>query len=186
MRVVHRDIKPENIMIMGREPNGLLHVKLIDFGTAKLFSEGNKHKALVGSSYYIAPEVIRGKYDEACDLWSVGVIMYIMLTGTPPFNGDEDEEILQAVSIGKYDTTLPQYQALSDNAKDLLTKLLKFDPSERITAAEALSHPWFTCSEFQQLYRAHTINANTAKNMITNFKNHKKCEELCKHCKFID
>ena len=78
MRIVHRDIKPENILIVGRENNGLLNVKLIDFGTAKIFSEFSKNKALVGSSYYIAPEVIRGKYDEACDLWSIGVIMYIM------------------------------------------------------------------------------------------------------------
>ena len=173
MRVLHRDIKPENIMIMGREPTGLLRVKLIDFGTAKLFSEGNKQRALVGSSYYIAPEVIKGKYDEACDIWSVGVIMYIMLTGTPPFNGDEDDEILKAVSIGRYDTSLPQYQALSPNAKDLLTKLLKYNPSERITAAEALNHPWFTSNEFQQLYRAHTINVNAAKNLITNLEYYK-------------
>ena len=173
MRIVHRDIKPENIMIMEREPSGLLHVKLIDFGTAKLFIEGNKHKALVGSSYYIAPEVIKGKYDESCDIWSIGVIMYIMLIGTPPFNGDEDDDILKAVTNGKYDTTLPQYQALSDNAKDLLTKLLKYNPSDRITAAEALNHPWFTNNEFQQLYRANTINVNTAKNMITNLEYYK-------------
>jgi calcium-dependent protein kinase len=110
MRIIHRDIKPENIMIMGREPNGLLHVKLIDFGTAKVFIEGNKQKALVGSSYYIAPEVIRGKYDEECDLWSIGVILYIMLIGTPPFNGDDDDSILRAVEKGKYDTTREQYQ----------------------------------------------------------------------------
>ena len=117
MRVVHRDIKPENILIVGKEPTGLHRVKLIDFGTAKVFSE-SKNKALVGSSYYIAPEVIRGKYDEACDLWSIGVIMYIMLVGTPPFNGDDDDDILRAVSIGKYETTYPQYISLSDNAKD--------------------------------------------------------------------
>ena len=109
MRIVHRDIKPENIMIMGRENNGLLRVKLIDFGTAKLFLEGKKQKAFVGSSYYIAPEVIRGKYDEACDLWSIGVIMYIMLTGTPPFNGESDDDILRSVSSGEYDTNLPTY-----------------------------------------------------------------------------
>ena len=96
--------------------------------------------------------------------------MYIMLTGTPPFNGDDDDEILKAVSIGKYDTTLDSYKALTPNAKDLLTKLLKFNPSERITAAEALSHPWFNTSEFEQVYRVNTINVNTAKNMITNLE----------------
>ena len=96
-----------DILIVGKEPSGLLHVKLIDFGTAKIFSE-SKNKALVGSSYYIAPEVIRGKYDELCDLWSIGVVMYIMLVGTPPFNGEDDDDILRAVSIGKYETSYPQ------------------------------------------------------------------------------
>ena len=68
MRIIHRDIKPENIMIIRREANGFLHVKLIDFGTAKIFSEGNMQKGLVGPTYYIAPEVIKGNYDETCDI----------------------------------------------------------------------------------------------------------------------
>ena len=173
MRILHRDIKPENIMIMGRESNGLLHVKLIDFGTAKIFSEGNKQKALVGSSYYIAPEVIKGKYDEECDLWSVGVIMYIMLTGTPPFNGDDDDSILKAVAVGRYDTTIDTYQSLSKNAKDLITKLLTYNPSERITAKDALTHPWFQTKEFANIYRVNTINVNEAKNLMNNLQYYK-------------
>ena len=123
MRIIHRDLKPENIMIMGRENNGLLHIKLIDFGTAKIFQEGRKQKALVGSSYYIAPEVIRGKYDEECDLWSIGVMMYMLLIGKPPFYGEEDDSILKEISKGKYDTNSDSYKALSPNAKDLITKL---------------------------------------------------------------
>ena len=172
MRVVHRDIKPENIMIMGRE-NGLLHVKLIDFGTAKLFNERYKNKALVGSSYYIAPEVIKGKYDEACDLWSIGVIMYILLTGSPPFNGENEDEILKSVLIGKYDTNLDTYKTLSNNAKDLITKLLRFNPSERITAKEALMHPWFKTAEFTNSYRINSINSASAQAMIKNLENYK-------------
>ena len=173
MQVLHRDIKPENIMIMGREPNGLLHVKLIDFGTAKIFDVGNKQKALVGSSYYIAPEVIRGKYDEECDLWSVGVIMYMMLIGTPPFNGRDDDSIMRSAQRGKYDTSCAEYQALSPNAKDLITKLLKYDPSDRITAKDALTHPWFKTKEFSTIYRVNTISAVEAKSMIQNLENYK-------------
>ena len=173
MRVIHRDIKPENIMITGRENNGLLHVKLIDFGTAKIFIEGNKQKALVGSSYYIAPEVIRGKYDEECDLWSVGVIMYILLTGTPPFNGEDDDSILNAVSKGKYDTNIEPYKALTPEAKDLITKLLKYNPDERITAKDALTHPWFQTKEFQNISRVKTISEEEAKNMLNNLELYK-------------
>ena len=170
MRIVHRDIKPENILIVGREPSGLLNVKLIDFGTAKIFSENSKSKALVGSSYYIAPEVIRGKYDEACDLWSIGVIMYIMLVGTPPFNGEEDDDILRAVSIGKYETSYPQYQNLSFEAKDLITKLLKFNPVDRITAQEALKHPWFNTPDIQNI---DYLDENISRQMLANMENYK-------------
>ena len=173
MRVTHRDIKPENIMITSRESNGLLHVKLIDFGTAKIFSVGGKQKALVGSSYYIAPEVLIGKYDEECDLWSVGVIMYIMLTGYPPFNGDDDDSILKSVKNGKYDTTSEAYQALTPNAKDLLTKLLKYNPSDRITAKDALTHPWFQTNEFEKIYRVNTISPSEAKGLISNLELYK-------------
>ena len=171
MRIVHRDIKPENILITGKEESsGLLYVKLIDFGTAKIFNESHKNKALVGSSYYIAPEVLRGNYDEACDLWSIGVIMYIMLVGTPPFNGEEDDDILNAVKIGHYDTTLPQYERLSPNAKDLISKLLKYQPNERITAEEALKHPWFNTED---ILRINYLDENLAKSLLSNMENYK-------------
>jgi calcium-dependent protein kinase len=174
MRVIHRDIKPENIMIMGRESNGGLIVKLIDFGTARIFSEGNVQKGLVGSSYYIAPEVIDGKYDESCDLWSIGVIMYIMLTGYPPFNGEDDDSILRAVKTGKYDTTLDTYQKLSSNAKDLISKLLKYNPHERITARDALNHPWFKTSELSANYHnSNSLDPNEVRDMLRNLENYK-------------
>ena len=180
MRIIHRDIKPENIMIIRREENGFLQVKLIDFGTAKIFSEGNKQKGLVGSTYYMAPEVIKGNYDEACDIWSIGVIMYLMLTGNPPFYGDDDKSILLHVTSGKYDTTSTCYQNLSNNAKDLIGKLLKYSPSQRITAREALKHPWFNSAEFKALYhKINAINQNDARDMLQNLE-HFKSENIIK------
>ena len=173
MRVFHRDIKPENIMIMKREDNGLLQVKLIDFGTAKLFSEGDKSKALVGTTYYIAPEIITGKYDESCDLWSIGVIMYMLLTGKPPFNGEDEDEILNAILVGKYDETLETYSSLSINAKDLIKRLLTVNPYRRITAKDALLHPWFKTTEFTKTYRVNTLNSSEIKEMIKNLENYK-------------
>ena len=122
-QIIHRDIKPENIMITKREKNGCLQVKLIDFGTAKIFEKGQSENRYVGSSYYMAPEVLKRKYDEKCDLWSIGVILYILLTGRPPFDGNDDEEILKNVEIGVYDKTSYPFPSLSSYAKDLINKL---------------------------------------------------------------
>ena len=143
MGIVHRDIKPENIMIERKEASGLLRVKLIDFGVAKIFSLNVNHKTIVGSNIYMAPEVLRANYNESCDLWSIGVILYILLIGKPPFNGKNQNAISFAIKKGKYDILNAQYESLSQNAKDLISKLLQYDPEERITAKEALNHPWF-------------------------------------------
>ena len=169
MKIVHRDIKPENILIVGQENSGLLRVKLIDFGTAKVFS-GSKNKHLVGSSYYVSPEVLKRQYDESCDLWSIGVIMYIMLVGFPPFNGIDDSEILRKVKIGKYKTTDPNYISLSDNAKDLISKLLEYNPKLRITAEQALKHPWFETEDIKNL---DYLDDAIARNMMSNLERYK-------------
>ena len=174
MRVVHRDIKPENIMITERENNGLLHIKLMDFGISKIFFEGNEQRALEGSSFYIAPEILKGKYDEKCDLWSVGVIMYILLTGIPPFNGDDYNSILEAVLNGKYDTNLEGYEDLTPDAKDLISKLLEYNPEERISAKDALNHLWFQTKEFKNISSVNTISTEEAKNMLNNLELYKR------------
>lgn len=172
MRVMHEDIKPENIMIMNRDENDFLKIKLIDFGTAKIFKEGNLQKGIVGSAYYIAPEVINGNYDEQCDVWSIGVIMYIMLTGSPPFDGRDDDSILKHVSSGKYGTSSKNYKNLSNNAKDLIAKLLEYDSSKRITARNALSHPWFKSNEFNEVYHGkNNLEINDIHSMLKNLEN---------------
>jgi len=98
---VHRDIKPENILMENSELTDF-RIKLIDFGTAVEYHSNEKLKDLYGSSYYIAPEVIKGNYTEKCDIWSLGVLTFVILSGYPPFNGKDDSEILEKVKEGKF------------------------------------------------------------------------------------
>ena len=173
MNIIHRDIKPENIMITNREKNGCLQVKLIDFGTAKIFEKGHQENKYVGSSYYMAPEIIKRKYDEKCDLWSIGVILYILLTGRPPFDGNDDEEILENVKKGVYDKWSYPFPLLSPHAKDLITKLLQYDPKKRLSAEQAIEHPWFKTAEFKKKDKVNAIAPELAKELIQNMTKYK-------------
>lgn len=100
--VVHRDLKPENILIDYVAENGRIMIKIIDFGTALFVPPQTKISEMLGTPYYIAPEVITGEYNEKCDVWSIGVILYILLSGSPPFSGEDDDKILEAVKSGAY------------------------------------------------------------------------------------
>ena len=100
--VVHRDLKPENILIDSIGETGKINIKVIDFGAALFFSPKTKISETLGTPYYIAPEVLLGNYNEKCDVWSIGVILYILLSGIAPFNGATDEEIMNAVKRGTY------------------------------------------------------------------------------------
>lgn len=91
----------------------------------------------------MAPEIINGDYDFKCDVWSMGVIMYILLTGTPPFNGKNDNEIIDKVKLGTYSMNKPAFDNVSDKGKDLLQKMLTFDYKKRPSIEECYSHPWF-------------------------------------------
>jgi calcium-dependent protein kinase len=168
MNIIHRDIKPENIMITNREKNGCLQVKLIDFGTAKIFEKGHQENKYVGSSYYMAPEIIKRKYNEKCDLWSIGVILYILLTGRPPFDGNDDDEILSNVKKGTFDKHSYPYPLLSAQSKDLINKLLQYDPKKRISAEQAIEHPWFKSAEFKRKDKVNIIPLELAKQLIQN------------------
>ena len=171
--IIHRDIKPENIMITNREKNGCLQVKLIDFGTAKIFEKGHLENKYVGSSYYMAPEIIKRKYDEKCDLWSIGVILYILLTGRPPFDGNDDDEILENVKKGVYDNSGYPFPLLSAHSKDLISKLLQYDPKKRYSAEQAIEHPWFKTAEFKKKDKVNTIAPELAKELIHNMTKYK-------------
>ena len=173
MKIVHRDLKPENILIVDRDKNGMPRVKIADFGTSKMFEKGVVQRKLVGSSYYIAPEVLKKHYDEKCDIWSCGVIMYILLSGRPPFAGDNDREIMDKVAKGKYDLETNPFDKLSNSAKDLIKKLLIMDPKKRISAQDALNHPWFKEKKSRELFNR-IKDESTLIKMVNNLKNYKR------------
>ena len=97
---------------------------------------------MVGTPYYIAPEVLNKSYDEKCDMWSVGVITFILLSGSPPFGGKNEKDIMNTVKSGKYNFNNPAWKNVSDLAKQFIERLLEMDPSKRMSAAEALHHDW--------------------------------------------
>lgn len=99
-KVMHRDLKPENILL--EENKDYNQIKIIDFGSSVDFSQCEMHSLQVGTSYYIAPEVIKKNYNYKCDIWSCGVIAYILLSGRPPFNDSSDKKIMEKIEIGKY------------------------------------------------------------------------------------
>ena len=147
-KILHRDIKLENIMISDKEKDvetgeELFWVKIIDFGTAKIFEKNKKEKDVVGSSYYIAPEVLKQNYNEKCDTWSVGVILYMTLVGRAPFDGKDDEEIIYKINSVDYNEKEPRLLEHSPEVRDLVKNLLKKDWNKRYSAKEALNHPWF-------------------------------------------
>lgn len=134
--IVHRDLKPENVLF---NKQGVL--KIADFGTSKFYHK--KMHAVKGTPYYIAPEVLQGNYDSKCDIWSLGVIFYILLCGYPPFNGSNNDKIIAAVKKGKFDFDLPSFDNVSKEGKDLITKMLTKSPQKRYSVQQALQHPWF-------------------------------------------
>ena len=97
---------------------------------------------LLGTPYYVAPEVLRREYTEACDVWSIGVITYILLCGYPPFYGDNDAEIFMSVKAGEFDFPSPEWDDISNDARDFVTFLLQNSPDLRPTALKAIEHPW--------------------------------------------
>ena len=145
--IVHRDLKPENIMLLQKPQNGNYHIKLIDFGTAKQFKPGKKMCKFIGTSYYIAPEVLKERYDEKCDVWSCGIILYILLCGYPPFNGNTNVEIFHAIQNQNPIFTGEEWEDITAEAKDLIKIMLKKNPNERLSAEQCLKHKWFKMLE---------------------------------------
>ncbi|KAK8642742.1 hypothetical protein V6N13_012075 [Hibiscus sabdariffa] len=137
MGVVHRDIKPENILLTTSGK-----IKLADFGLAMRISNGQFLSGLAGSPAYVAPEVLLGDYSEKVDIWSAGVLLHVLLVGVLPFQGDSLKAVFEAITNVKLDFHSGIWESVSKPARDLLARMLTRDVSSRITADEALRHPW--------------------------------------------
>ncbi|KAI6704517.1 hypothetical protein NL676_007479 [Syzygium grande] len=140
MGVLHRDLKPENFLLASKDEGAML--KATDFGLSVFIEEGKVYRDIVGSAYYVAPEVLQRKYGKEIDIWSAGVILYILLSGVPPFWAETEKGIFNAILQGEIDFVSDPWPSISDGAKDLIRKMLTQDPEKRITAAQVLEHPW--------------------------------------------
>ena len=158
-KIVHRDLKPENLLLASQDENS--PIKVIDFGMSRIFNNKQAMFDKVGTAYYISPEVLDGFYDEKCDIWSAGVILYILLCGS--FNGNDDDEIFESIKKRKFVFPEAEWANISKEAKDLINKMLS-DPLTRLTAEQVLVHPWLV----------NQLNKNTkAKEIKLNFNTFK-------------
>lgn len=138
--VMHRDLKPENFLLANKDDD--MSLKAIDFGLSVFFKPGQIFTDVVGSPYYVAPEVLRKRYGPEADVWTAGVILYILLSGVPPFWAETQQGIFDAVLKGVIDFDSDPWPVISESAKDLIRKMLNPRPAERLTAHEVLCHPW--------------------------------------------
>jgi calcium-dependent protein kinase len=170
---VHRDLKPENILL--EQNKEFDQIKIIDFGTSLVVDEGKRLDEKLGTPYYIAPEVLAKSYTSKCDIWSCGVITYIVLSGIPPFNGASDQEIMKKVKTGKFSFSDPIWNNISDLAKDFITQLLTKDQNKRPSAEQALKHPWI---EQANALTKENVSNEVAMSALTNLQNFNAASKL--------
>ncbi|KAG5556383.1 hypothetical protein RHGRI_006846 [Rhododendron griersonianum] len=140
MGVMHRDLKPENFLFVNGQEDSPL--RTIDFGLSVFFKPGEIFTDVVGSPFYVAPEVLNQCYGPEADVWSAGVVIYILLCGVPPFWAETEQDIFEKVLHGDLDLSSGPWPNISQSAKDLVRKMLVRDPRKRLTAHEVLCHPW--------------------------------------------
>jgi calcium-dependent protein kinase len=140
--ICHRDLKPENLLYLKKGEEKDNPLKVIDFGLSQTLNTKKILSSKVGTAYYVSPEILAGKYNEKCDIWSTGVILYVLLSGEPPFNGPSDGVIYSKIKKMKFTFPKERWDSISNEAKDLLSHMIAPE-SERYTASEVLAHPWF-------------------------------------------
>jgi len=138
--IVHRDLKPENLLV---KKGNDTHVMLSDFGLSRILGEESLASTACGTPYYVAPEIVQAKgHNKEVDMWSTGVITYFLLAGFPPFMGNSLPEIVDLIIRCDYKFPSPYWDDISAEARDFVKRCLVVDPAQRITAADALQHPW--------------------------------------------
>ena len=172
--IIHRDLKPENILIpTGKNKIDYTLLKIIDFGASVLKKDDGKISFRFGTPYYIAPEVLLESYNEKCDVWSIGVILYLLLVGQAPFDGDDDDIICQKIIQEEIDYENSKIKSLSPEAVDFLKKLLQKDPDKRISSSQALEHAWI------KKFAPHTrVNRAFSRKIYKNLSNFREESQL--------
>ena len=163
--ITHRDLKPENILFDSMKPDA--EIKLIDFGLSRKYDKEQKMHSILGTPYYVAPEVLKGEYDEKCDIWSIGAVTYLLLCGEPPFTGNSNNEIFKKIVNEHVRFNFSKWKNISNNAKDFVRICLNKNGSKRPSAYEALKQPWFSSA----LKELHDFN-NIKKDIFINVKNY--------------
>ena len=181
--VVHRDLKPDNIVFESpnneeedgeeEENNNNFNIKIIDFGLSALKKKSEKLHTILGTPYYMAPEVLKGDYNEKCDIWSIGAIAYNLLSGTEPFKGDTSNKIFAKILYTEPDYNSDKFRNTSQLAIDFIKKCFVKDPDKRINCQEGLSHPWFE-PIYKKIYAPKFLDDN----LLYNIANTKKCTLL--------
>jgi len=143
--IAHRDLKPENLLYLNKGSEDNNPIKVIDFGLSQVISPQRKLKTKVGTAYYVSPETLQGSYSEKCDIWSAGVILYILLSGDPPFNGPSDAAIYKKIAEMNFDFPENKWKNISEQAKDLIKHMITPE-KDRYSAREVMQHPWMKSS----------------------------------------
>lgn len=161
LKIAHRDLKPENILLVGGDKSRYLPgIKLCDFGVSKDYTKSPLRTTMIGSNQYIAPEALLLQsaestvYDFQCDIWSCGVLTYVLLFGTPPFQGDDGEIIKKMLSVD-YGYFKERLDGVKDEALDFIDALLVLDPMKRLTVEKCLAHQWIKGEREKTLISMH-------------------------------
>ena len=172
--ITHRDIKPENILFKSNDPEA--EVKIIDFGLSRKYLSNEKMHTILGTPYYIAPEVLKGEYDEKCDVWSVGALTYIMLSGEPAFNGTSNNEIFNKIINEELQFPKEKWSQISKDAIDFIKHCMTKNPDKRTSAADAINHAWFK-NILAKVHNEEYLN-NDILNNLKNFASPEKFKKM--------